>query len=176
VKDADDEIAAADAAEEAEAAALARALDGEPVPGLDAELETAALLRYARDGGALEEGAARAVRARVLGAADEGATGDGPPATRRPGRRERGRGLASRRRSPWRVLGPAVAAAAAAVRVVVLWRGPGGVPRAPAADLALLQAQAAAAQAGRGAALEGEMRRYRARLFATLGAHYGRPR
>ncbi|HEY3355370.1 MAG TPA: hypothetical protein VGQ83_19125, partial [Polyangia bacterium] len=55
-----------------------------------------------------------------------------------------------------------------------LWPALRRPPGLPAPDLALLEAQAAAAQAGRPSAdLEREMRRYRAQLFARLATRYG---
>jgi hypothetical protein len=147
----------ATAEEVAQAEALARALeeDGRRVEGADDVLETAAFLRHVRtvQTGAAQPGVVAAPDGRTLAAVD----------ARHP-------------RLRWRWLVPALLVPAAA-GVLLLgsmeWRA---VPEAPlpAPPLALLQAQAKAAQ-GRAdlAALDRLMRDYRASVYAALATNGG---
>jgi anti-sigma-K factor RskA len=155
----------ATAEEEAAAAALRRALgDGEPAGSARAEVESAALLGFSRDAGALAPERAEAVLRRVLE----------PPAAPRAAAAP---APARRRRAVWRWAVPAAAcaAAAAALLVVGLRGGGAGLPAGPPA---LLRAQLEAGRGGpaAGAALEREMGAYRERLYATLTDRYQRRR
>jgi hypothetical protein len=137
-----------------EAAALARALDGE-APGAAAPrdaLETAALLRYARDGGALAPERERAIAARL---------------------RERG----PRRSRTWRIAAPVLGGSLALAASLLLLLRTGGPELSLDAPLpgALLEAQARAVarEPGALAALDVEMQRHRRELHARLGLGSG---
>jgi len=137
-----------------EAEALARALDGRSsaTPAPQDALETAALLRYARDGGALAPERERALAARVR-------------ATWR-----------SRRA---RVLTSALAGSLAlAASLLLLLRTSSPALDVPAPPLTLLSAQARAAAREPGAlgALDAETQRHRRALHARLGLASGESR
>ena len=132
-----------------EAEALARALDAQapdPAAPRDA-LETAALLRYARDGGALAPERERALAERLH---------------------------APRGRRSWRIaalsaLGGSLALAAS---LLLFLRASGpqlAAPEPPPLALLAAQARAAAREPGALAALDLEMQRYRRELHASFG-------
>ena len=140
-----------------EAEALARALDAQAPDGAaprDA-LETAALLRYARDGGALAPERVRALAERV--------------------RIERARRSRTRRRA--RLVASAIGGALALAASLLLVLRPSSPDLAPPGPppLALLTAQTRAAtrEPGALAALDVEMQRYRRQLHASLGLASG---
>jgi hypothetical protein len=142
--------------EQAQAEALARALDGESgtEEAPPEALEAAGLLRLSA-GAALDEARSQAVLNRVL---------SGLPEPETP------------RRSWLRWLIPVGSVAAAAAMVLLIMR-PAAPPAAglPWPSKALLQSQARAA-AGSDAdasALRKQMRSYRGELFARLDRHYG---
>lgn len=146
--------------ERAEAEALAHALsrgrDDAALP--EDALETAALLRYARDGGALEERDAERILADVLREA-------------RPAKKPR-TGLFRYR---WPLL--SVAAAAAVAVVFIRSAADSGIEaaRLPSPPPTLIQTQLAAAGENAAlAALEREMQDYRVSVYAALGGAYGR--
>lgn len=157
----DEEEIGADEQQEAEA--LARALDrGSAEAGLPEDaLQTAALLRYQRDGGALSPDRSEAILGDVLSVADRIA--DRAAARPEP-------------RRDWRWLLGAVGLAAALLLFV--WLRPGGeaAPTAlPSPDLGLLRAQMARASGGEDAddAFEAEMDNYRGAVYASLEERYG---
>lgn len=146
-------------AELREADALARALDGRRGdPELpDDALGTAAFLRYAKDGGALDADQAEAILADALARAR-------PPRARPTWR--------------WRVFGALGLAATGAVLVFIVARAPIGdaANALPAPPRALLEAQIDAA-GGRVASLDAltaETRDYRATVYGALRDRYGR--
>jgi len=169
------------AEEQAQAEALARALDGQassPDGAAPADaLETAALLRYAAGDGELDEGRAEAVLDALW-----------PPGAQRPGDPSSAPAL-MRARARWR--GPALAAALgfAAAAAALLWSRPGAEVAAPAdgpqlqapseaatlpaPPTELLRAQAAAARdpATRDA-LDTAMGSYREAVLRRLAAQY----
>jgi hypothetical protein len=146
-------------AELREAEALARALDGgrgvREMP--DDALGTAAFLRYAKDGGALDADQARAILADALARAR-------PPRARPAWR--------------WGIFGALGLAATGAALVLILARAPIGdaADTLPAPPRALLEAQIDAA-GGRVASLDAltaETRDYRASVYGALHDRYGR--
>ena len=147
------------AEEQAAADALALAVGGEGgstnVP-TDA-LETAALLRYSRDGGALPTERRQALLDEILAEARWPSTHGAPGPTRR-----------------WWASLLAGGTAAAAVALLLLMLPPvGGAPSAlPPPPVALLRAQGEAVR-GSADALEVEMRSYRHDLYAALSREYG---
>ena len=154
-----------------EAAALARALQGEAAEDAPEDaLETAALLRAGQQG-ELSELRERAVQKRVLQA--EGAAEVDESGAESSGGEEDAEAPATR----WlRWIAPAATVAAAAAMMLVFI--PGDRPEGtslPAPGAGLLRAQALAAQ-GKGAEaamLQAGMRRFRARYFAALERRYG---
>jgi hypothetical protein len=139
-----------------EAEALAKALDrghGSPPPK---DLETAALLRYAKDGGELDPARSQAIVEDAIARA-------------RPRARAR----------PWRVLlfGAFGLSAAAALTLLVLRneRGLGPSPL-PAPPRALLDAQikATSADAAGLEPLGSELAPYRVAVYSSMKEHYGR--
>lgn len=142
-----------------EAEALARALDrgrGDPDMPEDA-LGTAAFLRFAKDGGALDSDQARAILADALARAR-------PPRARSAWR--------------WRIFGALGLAAAGAAALLIVARAPIGnaVDTLPAPPRALLEAQIDAA-GGRVASLDAlaaETHDYRATVYGALRDRYGR--
>ena len=143
-----------------DAEALARALEAQAQAG-DAPrdaLETAALLRYARDGGALSP-------------ERESALGD------RLGAHAAVRSAAGSRRA--RILVPALAgtlAAAASVFLALRASTPRIDAPAPRLELLTAQARAAAREPGALAALDLEVQRHRRALHANLGLGSGTAR
>jgi hypothetical protein len=139
-----------------EAEALARALERQASAG-DAPrdaLETAALLRYARDGGALPPERERALADRL-----------------------RARPAAPSRRT--RILVSALAgtlAAAASVLLALRANAPRVEAPVPPLELLTAQARAAAREPGALAALDLEMQRHRRALHASLGLGSGESR
>ncbi|MEM1418402.1 MAG: hypothetical protein AAGH15_26140 [Myxococcota bacterium] len=155
----DDESLPPTADELREAAALAAALDrshGAPELPVDA-FAAAGVVRYARDGGALEDAAAERILDDVLAAVP------GPaPAAERPWWKR-----------PWVLLlptGVGIAAAGAAILLTLRPGVPGG--DLPRPSVALLRAQAEAASGGSSDALDAELTRYRATLHASLEERY----
>lgn len=146
-------------AELREAEALARALDGgrgDPEMPDDA-LGTAAYLRYAKDGGALDSDKEEAILADALARAR-------PPRARPAWR--------------WRIFGALGLAATGAALVFIVARAPIGdaADTLPAPPRALLEAQIDAA-GGRVASLDtltAETRDYRAAVYGALRDRYGR--
>jgi hypothetical protein len=146
-------------AELREAEALARALDrgrGDPEMPEDA-LGTAAFLRFAKDGGALDPDQARAILADALARAR-------PPRARPAWR--------------WRIFGVLGLAAAGAAALLIVARAPIGdaADTLPAPPRALLEAQIDAA-GGRVASLDAlaaETRDYRTTVYGALRDRYGR--
>jgi len=140
----------------AEAEALAHALDRgsarEHLP--EGALETAALLRYAGDDGALDEARLDAILEDVLEEAKA--------AEREPARAK----LAW-----WKWLLPTTLVGAGATAAALLLVPAKGGADLPEPSAALLQAQAKAA-AGDGADLDAEMQTHRGAVFAALEARY----
>jgi hypothetical protein len=144
--------------ERAEAEALARALEtgraAGPVPG-DA-LETAALLRHAKDQGALDEARAESILSDVLERAR-------PPARTKSGWR-------------WPLFGALGLGAAAAAVALVVRSGAPEVAAFPRPPRALLEAQmeAARSRASGLGTVASEMKPYRREVFAALEERYRR--
>jgi hypothetical protein len=143
------------AEELAEAEALARALERGHGSASEKDLETAALLRYAKDGGALDPERSEAILHDALANAR-------PPAKR-----------------SWRIVlfGSFGLAAAAAVALLVLRNETQVTASAlPNPPRALLDAQIRAT-AGESATLEplgAELQPYRVAVYSALREHYGR--
>jgi hypothetical protein len=149
-------------AEFQEAEALARALDRGHAPAGTPEdaLGTAAFLRHAKNGGALDAGRAEAILAEALARA-------------RPPRAPRWQG-----QWRWRLFGALGLATAGAAAAVVVARAPilDSTEALPAPPRALLEAQIDAA-GGRVASLDTlatETRGYRATVYDALRDRYGR--
>jgi len=150
----DDDI---DARELREAEALARALErgyaADDLP--DDALQTAALIRYSKDGGALSEAREDALLEEVLAAADRAHPA---PASR------------------WRWLFGALGLAAAAALLLILVRAPDSSPTAlPAPNAGLLEAELARLDdPSAEPRFDAEMRAYRGEVYAALERRYGR--
>jgi hypothetical protein len=144
------------AEELAEAEALARALERGHGPTPAKELETAALLRYAKDRGALDPEKSELILADALARARPRA-----------------------RKSSWRfvLLGALGLSAAAAAAVLVLQseQAP-GASALPVPPRALLDAQvrATAAESASLEPLGAELQPYRVAVYSALKEHYGR--
>ena len=152
----DDEEPTAEELEEAER--LARALERGHAPGAAPEdaLAAAALLRFAKDGGALEEERGQ----RIL---EDALAGARPPP--------------ARPRLRFTLLGLLGLAAAGAASVVLVQRGQTaeGEASLPAPPRELLEAQLAAANGPSSlAALDDETARYRGAVYAKLRERYGK--
>ena len=145
------------AAEEAEAAAFAAALEGRGDAPEDAAA-AAALLRYSRDAGALDDASAARVLQAVLG----DAPASDPVAGERPWWAR-----------PWTFLLPAGVGLAVAGAALVLTLRP-GVPGGdlPLPDVALLRAQARAAEGAGSGELDEALTTYRGALHRRLGERY----
>lgn len=139
----------------AEAEMLARALDRGHGSASEEELKTAALLRYAKDGGVLDPERGEAILQGALAHAQ-------PHRTRRS----------------WGVVlfGAFGLAAAAAATLLVLLNQPHAASPLPAPPRALLDAQIRAT-ASESASLEplgAELQPYRVAVYSALREHYGR--
>jgi len=144
------------AEELAEAEELARALERGHGPAPAKELETAALLRYAKDRGALDPARSQLTLDDALSRA-------------RP----------RKRTSSWRVIliGAFGLSAAAAATLLALQSGPAPEASAlPAPPRALLDAQirATTSEAASLEPLGAELKPYRVAVYSTLREHYGR--
>lgn len=144
------------AEELAEAEALARALDRGSGSAAERDLETAALLRFAKDGGALDPARSQAVLDDVLSRAK-------PP----------------RRAPSWRLILFGALGLSAAGAAVLLFVAQAPVPEAsslPAPPRALLDAQiqATAAQTASLEPLGAELKPYRVAVYTAIREHYGR--
>jgi hypothetical protein len=144
------------AEEIAEAEELARALERGHGPAPAQELETAALLRYAKDRGALDTEKSRLILADALARARPRA-----------------------RKSSWRgiLFGALGLSAAAAATLLLLQNGPAPEASAlPAPPRALLDAQvrATAAETASLEPLGEELKPYRVAVYSALRERYGR--